>query len=1120
MAFAIIISEKGGAERREVFDKAEINVGRVQGNDLMLPKGNVSKRHAKLSFRDGRFLVADLKSTNGTYVNGRKISQATVVREGDKIYVGDFVLRFEAAPGVVLAADSAPQAAPPHTPPPDAPMPPSSSSPGFAPMNNPAPSAFGGTAPEAEEGSGGMTPVSGRGQQGAPPPLPGLSSLGLAGTQGLGPGLTPALNSPPTPALSPPTAAANARGGGVAARPGGPFRQNARTEVNQAPTAGTPVEGPQPPRSSRRAGLGATIGPLIGPLVDRASSVMQLDALYENDGDPALVQRAERLLREQAASMRAQGEAPEGLDADALVQAALSELFGLGPLGPLLDNDEIFEVQALRPGRLLALRGQRWVTIEPPFSSDNAIYRVLARLCRQAETPLAPGEAVIERYLPQGHALLALMPPLTHGPALVVRRRRRVEATVDELVRGGSLSRTMATFLGHCMAGRANLLVVGPPDAGVSSFVAAVAALASPDERVVCASSPDEPLVGPASALALPLEANGERAELALRSVARLQADRLVAGPLGGRLFATMLDLIGEGVRGVVATVRAPTMRQALGRLVAEVCAAHPGLSAEVVREWVVSSFDLGFELARSRDGRSRVLRVVEFNAGASSIETRDVYAFTAERAGAGGTGDGTFQPSGHVPRVVEDLRARGVTIDASLFNAAFRSSGVAGRQGNSPLTRRLPALSPAVHGRGCARGATLRRSTLRATEAEPGEALGRKEREARRRAHDRRAVNVAAAARNAQGGAVGGGPLGVLRGLGFVAIFEIVEDPFGHVAGHVIEALGRAAAGEATDGGELAVAVALVFAPLQLSLRAAGERAIGGGDEERSVVRAQPVILIAPGKTAPGRAARGALPLGFGGQAAAAPAAVRVGLRPGDERDRVVGPIEALAAVGVRRRHGAGANLDAAAVVGDRYLAAIEPEARQQDRVRRELVLDEPFEGEGGPGSRVEVGGKVALAGAHFAGAEREHVGELGLARAHDETLRREVHPLGAGGAEHQGAAARGRDGAGGGGRGQRRASPRGALGRGGGEGGGERDRYHDDGLPCGQRGGQGCRQGGEPAAHGRHRSAARPGRLQATPRGPGRRAVQPTRICIGCSSRRRSSARKRAPTAPSTTR
>jgi pilus assembly protein CpaF len=93
--FAIIVHEKGGAERREVFDAAELTVGRVQGNELMLPTGNVSKRHARLLYRDGRFIVTDLNSTNGTYVNRRKITQATIVREGDRIYIGDFVLRIE-----------------------------------------------------------------------------------------------------------------------------------------------------------------------------------------------------------------------------------------------------------------------------------------------------------------------------------------------------------------------------------------------------------------------------------------------------------------------------------------------------------------------------------------------------------------------------------------------------------------------------------------------------------------------------------------------------------------------------------------------------------------------------------------------------------------------------------------------------------------------------------------------------------------------------------------------------------------------------------------------------------------------------------------------------------------
>src|SRR5579862_1157888 len=90
--FTIIIQEKGGEQRRMVFNKPEVTIGRVQGNDIVLPKGNVSKRHARIVLKDGKFIIVDLKSTNGTYVNGRKITSPLVVKDADKIYIGDFIV--------------------------------------------------------------------------------------------------------------------------------------------------------------------------------------------------------------------------------------------------------------------------------------------------------------------------------------------------------------------------------------------------------------------------------------------------------------------------------------------------------------------------------------------------------------------------------------------------------------------------------------------------------------------------------------------------------------------------------------------------------------------------------------------------------------------------------------------------------------------------------------------------------------------------------------------------------------------------------------------------------------------------------------------------------------------
>jgi pilus assembly protein CpaF len=90
--FKILVREGNGEAREYVPMKDEINIGRVQGNDIVLPKGNVSKRASRFVFKDGGVFAVDMKSTCGTYVDGRKISAPTKLGENSKVYIGDFVL--------------------------------------------------------------------------------------------------------------------------------------------------------------------------------------------------------------------------------------------------------------------------------------------------------------------------------------------------------------------------------------------------------------------------------------------------------------------------------------------------------------------------------------------------------------------------------------------------------------------------------------------------------------------------------------------------------------------------------------------------------------------------------------------------------------------------------------------------------------------------------------------------------------------------------------------------------------------------------------------------------------------------------------------------------------------
>lgn len=93
--FTLIIRERSGEERREFFDEQEILVGRIPGNDLVLRAGNVSRQHARFAYKDERLIVSDLGSANGTYVNGRRIRHATILRDGDEVWIGDFYVRVE-----------------------------------------------------------------------------------------------------------------------------------------------------------------------------------------------------------------------------------------------------------------------------------------------------------------------------------------------------------------------------------------------------------------------------------------------------------------------------------------------------------------------------------------------------------------------------------------------------------------------------------------------------------------------------------------------------------------------------------------------------------------------------------------------------------------------------------------------------------------------------------------------------------------------------------------------------------------------------------------------------------------------------------------------------------------
>ncbi|MGD8863718.1 MAG: FHA domain-containing protein, partial [Myxococcales bacterium] len=415
--FSIVITERGGAQQQLDFGGSEISIGRIEGNDVILPKNNVSKRHARMVFKDDRYIVIDLKSTNGTYVNGRRISAPMVVAPGDKIYIGDFILSLRAASRVgVSAPPAAPLPQPRSTGAPPRPLAPE-------PMDEPGLGAPGvpqdrrvgppprSDAPPAARSDGEPAPAPPTERPPPPdtPPPPPAPQTVSARPPRATPDPLRGDDAPPErapdeepaktgerPALAtekPP------RGTSDADAPRSP--EEPRAEGEERPTASRlrRVPGPGPVRVSsmppRLEDPESGAGPATSPAVLAPSVRLQgaLHTLMERLGarmdvtrtsEHAFPSEHQRTLESLIDGLADDGIIGPELDRRFLTEAAISEAVGLGPLDRLLNNRSVREVVVDGPSRILADLGGGLSPVSSFFSSSAAVRVVAARLVARA----------------------------------------------------------------------------------------------------------------------------------------------------------------------------------------------------------------------------------------------------------------------------------------------------------------------------------------------------------------------------------------------------------------------------------------------------------------------------------------------------------------------------------------------------------------------------------------------------------------------------------------------------------------------------------------------------------------------------------------------------------------
>ena len=623
LSYNVVISEKGGAERREIFSISELSIGRVQGNDLLLPKGNVSKQHAKLLFREGKFIVTDLNSTNGTYVNRRRIQQATVVAEGDRIYIGDFVLRIE--PTVEDAATwgrTGEQAAV--------------------------------SADDSRDISHSVDQAARRQDHLANGASKSSENVKLEGSVHLG--TQPSWSEQSTGKISLNAALSgsgesNSNLGGRTVRTESPFSVASSSNVV--------------------AGDVDSHG-LLGLLVD---SVLQAGSDLDFTRIEFAEQRelVERLLDDCLSRLISDGHIPAGAQAERLRLIARNELLDLGPLTRLLEDPSVSEIIVPRYDQVLARKGGLLETADLGFASPHSLEVIIYRLCQHSESPIRVDEAQIERRLTGGAYLCAALPPLgADGPSLILRRPRPAATSMQSLVRMGTVSRAIATCFQQSMAARLRVLVIGPRDAEIGIIVGALISAISEGPLLVLEGAED---LGVAAATVSCVRWSilaCKDAPSILHAATRMATPYVVKSLEQSDMTAPTIELFGSGGTGGVIACPGRSIESGLARLTLDMCANRPGLTIDTARRLVAGAFDLVLEVIRYRDGRQRVVRLAQVGRVSNEeIEVDDVFTFVTTSGGSSEVVEGTFKGLGTVPRVIEEMVARGVPFDTNIFGRA-----------------------------------------------------------------------------------------------------------------------------------------------------------------------------------------------------------------------------------------------------------------------------------------------------------------------------------------------------------------------------------------------------------------------------------------------------------------
>ncbi len=403
-------------------------------------------------------------------------------------------------------------------------------------------------------------------------------------------------------------------------------------------------------------------------LLDR----INLEALSSMAGERV---RAE--IRSAVAKLVEEEKTPLSLvEKDRVIEEILDEVFGLGPLEPLLQDPSISDILVTTPKLVYVERGGKLYRTPVEFKDDAHLLRIIEKVVSRVGRRVDESSPLVDARLPDGSRVNAAIPPVAvDGPLLSIRRFGRHAMKGEDLVAKLAMTDGMLELLKGCVKARLNILIVGGTGSGKTTLLNALSSYIPEDERIVTIEDAAElrlQQVHVARMETRPPNVEGVGAihirQLVINAL-RMRPDRIIVGEVRSDEALDMLQAMNTGHDGSLTTIHANTPRDGLGRLEVMVGMANANMGIRSIRQQIASAVNLFVQVARFSDGTRRITHITEVVGMEQDVITlQDIFLFEKTGISEGGKVTGRFRATGIRPKFHDRLKACGITLPPQMF--------------------------------------------------------------------------------------------------------------------------------------------------------------------------------------------------------------------------------------------------------------------------------------------------------------------------------------------------------------------------------------------------------------------------------------------------------------------